>query len=214
MAKKKKNNTKKIKKRVFKSKKGKKIKKSKRILKKNPKKKKSSKTVKKKKVKKNTKKTKNKKQIKKNNKNKKKKVLKKKLKNKPSLKVILREKNKENLRKLRIKKSIFFEKIKIKRIKQEIATLEKIIVLDQRFHNFLENTKEQIKEYIRQLKIRIIIFFEKLRVKKTKQDILKLDRLIIISFPFFLGTAPPTNPVLPPCGTTETFFFSTHTSHK
>ena len=165
MAKKKKNNTKKIKKRFFKSKKVRKIKKSKKILKKNPKKKKSSKTAKKKKVKKN-------------NKLKKKKVLKKKIKNKPSLNVILREKNKENLRKLRIKKSIFFEKAKIKSIKQEIAILEKIIVLDQRFENFLKGTKEQIKEYIRQLQIRIIIFFEKLRVKKTKQDILKLDRLI------------------------------------
>lgn len=175
MVKKKKKNTKKIKKRVFKSKKGKKINKSKKILKKSSKKKKSSKTAKKKKVKKNTK---NRKQIKKNNKKKKKKVLKKKLKNKPSLKVILREKNKENLRKLRIKKSIFFENVKIKKIKQEIAILEKIIVLDQRFHNFLESKKEQIKDYVRQLKIRIIIFFEKLRIKKTKQDIFRLDRLI------------------------------------
>ena len=36
----------------------------------------------------------------------------------------------------------------------------------------------RFEEYIRKLKIRFYIFLEKLKIKKTKKDIIKLEKLI------------------------------------
>ena len=98
----------------------------------------------------------------------------KKFKKKKSLK---RKKKVEKKRKKsfkKIKKRKIFKRLKKKnpkkKKKKKIKKLKK--------PSFREKIQYRFEEYIRKLKIRFYIFLEKLKIKKTKKDIIKLEKLI------------------------------------
>ena len=101
---------------------------------------------------------------KKNKKFKKKKSLKRKKK--------VEKKRKKSFRK--IKKRKIFKRLKKKnpkkKKKKKIKKLKRL--------TFGEKIQLRFEEYIRKLKIRFYIFLEKLKIKKTKKDIIKLEKLI------------------------------------
>ena len=103
-------------------------------------------------------------QKKKNKKFKKKKSLKRKKK--------VEKKRKKSFRK--IKKRKIFKRLKKKnpkkKKKKKIKKLKRL--------TFGEKIQLRFEEYIRKLKIRFYIFLEKLKIKKTKKDIIKLEKLI------------------------------------
>ena len=98
----------------------------------------------------------------------------KKLKKKKSLKrkKKVKKKRKKSFRK--IKKRKIFKRLKKKnpkkKKKKKIKKLTRLI--------FGEKIQLRFEEYIRKLKIRFYIFLEKLKIKKTKKDIIKLEKLI------------------------------------
>ena len=98
----------------------------------------------------------------------------KKFKKKKSLK---RKKKVEKKRKKsfkKIKKRKIFKRLKKKnpkkKKKKKIKKLKRL--------TFGEKIQLRFEEYIRKLKIRFYIFLEKLKIKKTKKDIIKLEKLI------------------------------------
>jgi len=99
---------------------------------------------------------------------------KKKLKKKKSLKrkKKVEKKRKKSFRK--IKKRKIFKRLKKKnpkkKKKKKIKKLKRL--------TFGEKIQLRFEEYIRKLKIRFYIFLEKLKIKKTKKDIIKLEKLI------------------------------------
>lgn len=98
----------------------------------------------------------------------------KKLKKKKSLKrkKKVEKKRKKSFRK--IKKRKIFKRLKKKnpkkKKKKKIKKLKRL--------TFGEKIQLRFEEYIRKLKIRFYIFLEKLKIKKTKKDIIKLEKLI------------------------------------
>ena len=98
----------------------------------------------------------------------------KKLKKKKSLKrkKKVKKKGKKSFRK--IKKRKIFKRLKKKnpkkKKKKKIKKLKRL--------TFGEKIQLRFEEYIRKLKIRFYIFLEKLKIKKTKKDIIKLEKLI------------------------------------
>ena len=101
---------------------------------------------------------------KKNKKFKKKKSLKRKKK--------VEKKRKKSFRK--IKKRKIFKRLKKKNPKKKKKKkVKKLIKFTLR-----EKIQLRFEEYIRKLKIRFYIFLEKLKIKKTKKDIIKLEKLI------------------------------------
>ena len=98
----------------------------------------------------------------------------KKLKKKKSLKrkKKVKKKRKKSFRK--IKKRKIFKRLKKKnpkkKKKKKIKKLKRL--------TFGEKIQLRFEEYIRKLKIRFYIFLEKLKIKKTKKDIIKLEKLI------------------------------------
>ena len=98
----------------------------------------------------------------------------KKLKKKKSLKrkKKVKKKGKKSFRKKKKKK--IFKKLKKKnpkkKKKKKIKKLKRL--------TFGEKIQLRFEEYIRKLKIRFYIFLEKLKIKKTKKDIIKLEKLI------------------------------------
>ena len=98
----------------------------------------------------------------------------KKLKKKKSLKrkKKVEKKRKKSFRK--IKKRKIFKRLKKKNPKKKKK--KKIKKLTR--PTFREKIQFKFEEYIRKLKIRFYIFLEKLKIKKTKKDIIKLEKLI------------------------------------
>ena len=98
----------------------------------------------------------------------------KKLKKKKSLKrkKKVEKKRKKSFRK--IKKRKIFKRLKKKnpkkKKKKKIKKLKRL--------TFGEKIQLRFEEYIRKLKIKFYIFLEKLKIKKTKKDIIKLEKLI------------------------------------
>ena len=98
----------------------------------------------------------------------------KKLKKKKSLKrkKKVEKKRKKSFRK--IKKRKIFKRLKKKnpkkKKKKKIKKLKRL--------TFGEKIQLRFEEYVRKLKIRFYIFLEKLKIKKTKKDIIKLEKLI------------------------------------
>ena len=82
------------------------------------------------------------------------------------------KKRKKSFRK--IKKRKIFKRLKKKnpkkKKKKKIKKLKRL--------TFGEKIQFRFEEYIRKLKIRFYIFLEKLKIKKTKKDIIKLEKLI------------------------------------
>jgi len=101
---------------------------------------------------------------KKNKKFKKKKSLKRKKK--------VEKKRKKSFRK--IKKRKIFKRLKKKNPKKKKKKKIKKLIRP----TFREKIQLRFEEYIRKLKIRFYIFLEKLKIKKTKKDIIKLEKLI------------------------------------
>lgn len=101
---------------------------------------------------------------KKNKKFKKKKSLKRKKK--------VEKKRKKSFRK--IKKRKIFKRLKKKNQKKKKKKKLKKLIRP----TFREKIQLRFEEYIRKLKIRFYIFLEKLKIKKTKKDIIKLEKLI------------------------------------
>jgi hypothetical protein len=101
---------------------------------------------------------------KKNKKFKKKKSLKRKKK--------VEKKRKKSFRKL--KKRKIFKRLKKKNPKKKKKKKIKKLIRP----TFREKIQLRFEEYIRKLKIRFYIFLEKLNIKKTKKDIIKLEKLI------------------------------------
>ena len=101
---------------------------------------------------------------KKNKKFKKKKSLKRKKK--------VEKKRKKSFRK--IKKRKIFKRLKKKNQKKKKKKKIKKLIRP----TFREKIQLRFEEYIRKLKIRFYIFLEKLKIKKTKKDIIKLEKLI------------------------------------
>ena len=98
----------------------------------------------------------------------------KKLKKKKSLKrkKKVEKKRKKSFRK--IKKRKIFKRLKKKNPKKKKKKkIKKLTRL-----TFGEKIQLRFEEYIRKLKIRFYIFLEKLKIKKTKKDIIKLEKLI------------------------------------
>ena len=98
----------------------------------------------------------------------------KKLKKKKSLKrkKKVEKKRKKSFRKIK-KRKIFKrlkKKIPKKKKKKKIKKLKRL--------TFGEKIQLRFEEYIRKLKIKFYIFLEKLKIKKTKKDIIKLEKLI------------------------------------
>ena len=82
------------------------------------------------------------------------------------------KKNKQRSRKIKRNKKI---RIKIKKNKK-IKKKKKIKHLKK--PHFFEKLKFKFQEYIRRIKIKFYIYFEKLKIKRTKKDIIKLEKLI------------------------------------
>ena len=101
---------------------------------------------------------------KKNKKFKKKKSLKRKKK--------VEKKRKKSFRK--IKKRKIFKRLKKKNPKKKKKKKIKKLIRP----TFREKIQLRFEEYIKKLKIRFYIFLEKLKIKKTKKDIIKLEKLI------------------------------------
>ena len=101
---------------------------------------------------------------KKNKKFKKKKSLKRKKK--------VEKKRKKSFRKIK-KRKIYKRLKKKKQKKKKKKKLKKLIR-----PTFREKIQLRFEEYIKKLKIRFYIFLEKLKIKKTKKDIIKLEKLI------------------------------------
>lgn len=101
---------------------------------------------------------------KKNKKFKKKKSLKRKKK--------VEKKRKKSFRK--IKKRKIFKRLKKKNQKKKKKKKLKKLIRP----TFRERIQLRFEEYIKKLKIRFYIFLEKLKIKKTKKDIIKLEKLI------------------------------------
>ena len=101
---------------------------------------------------------------KKNKKFKKKKSLKRKKK--------VEKKRKKSFRKL--KKRKIFKRLKKKNPKKKKKKKIKKLIRP----TFREKIQLRFEEYIKKLKIRFYIFLEKLKIKKTKKDIIKLEKLI------------------------------------
>ena len=98
----------------------------------------------------------------------------KKFKKKKSLK---RKKKVEKKRKksfIKIKKRKIFKRLKKKNPKKKKKKKIKKLIRP----TFREKIQLRFEEYIRKLKIRFYIFLEKLKIKKTKKDIIKLEKLI------------------------------------
>ena len=98
----------------------------------------------------------------------------KKLKKKKSLKrkKKVEKKRKKSFRK--IKKRKIFKRLKKKNPKKKKKKKIKKLIRP----TFREKIQLRFEEYIRKLKIRFYIFLEKLKIKKTKKDIIKLEKLI------------------------------------
>ena len=98
----------------------------------------------------------------------------KKLKKKKSLKrkKKVEKKRKKSFRK--IKKRKIFKRLKKKNQKKKKKKKLKKLIRP----TFREKIQLRFEEYIKKLKIRFYIFLEKLKIKKTKKDIIKLEKLI------------------------------------
>ena len=82
------------------------------------------------------------------------------------------KKRKKSPRKIK-KRKIF------KRLKKKIPKKKKKKKIKKLIRpSFQEKIQLRFEEYIRKLKIRFYIFLEKLKIKKTKKDIIKLEKLI------------------------------------
>ena len=82
------------------------------------------------------------------------------------------KKRKKSFRK--IKKRKIFKRLKKKNPKKKKKKKIKKLIRP----TFREKIQLRFEEYIRKLKIRFYIFLEKLKIKKTKKDIIKLEKLI------------------------------------
>ncbi len=85
-----------------------------------------------------------------------------------------KKKNKLKFKKKRVttKKN----KKKNKKIKKKSKKKKKTKSLKR--PTFIEKSKIKFQEYIRRIKIKFFIYLEKLKIKKTKRDIIKLEKLI------------------------------------
>lgn len=82
------------------------------------------------------------------------------------------KKRKKSFRK--IKKRKIFKRLKKKNQKKKKKKKLKKLIRP----TFREKIQLRFEEYIKKLKIRFYIFLEKLKIKKTKKDIIKLEKLI------------------------------------
>jgi len=86
---------------------------------------------------------------------------------------------KKNYSKIKKKKaSVKKNKKKIKKIKKKFKKKKKNKVKRSNKPTFIEKSKIKFQEYIRRIKIKFFIYLEKLKIKKTKKDIIKLEKLI------------------------------------
>ncbi len=80
------------------------------------------------------------------------------------------------------KKIVTAKKIKKKSKKQKKKSKKKkknkIKIKSQKRPTFIEKSKIKFQEFIKRIKIKFFIYLEKLKIKKTKKDILKLEKLI------------------------------------
>ncbi len=89
-------------------------------------------------------------------------------------------KRKKKVEKKRKKSTKKIKKKKFSKVSKKKNTKKKKKKKIKKFirPSFLEKIQLRFKEYIKKLKIRFYIFLEKLRIKKTKKDIIKLEKLI------------------------------------
>ena len=95
-------------------------------------------------------------------------------KKKKSLKRKKKEEKKRKKSFRKIKKRKIFKKLKKKNQKKKKKKKLKKLIRP----TFREKIQLRFEEYIKKLKIRFYIFLEKLKIKKTKKDIIKLEKLI------------------------------------
>ena len=97
-------------------------------------------------------------------------------KKKKKFKKKVRKKNYSKIKKKRA--SVKKNKKKIKKIKKKFKKKKKNKVKRSNKPTFIEKSKIKFQEYIRRIKIKFFIYLEKLKIKKTKKDIIKLEKLI------------------------------------
>jgi hypothetical protein len=110
----------------------------------------------------------------------KKKVIKKIKKNKKKKKKYVKRNNKKNFTKKKkkiYKKSKIKKSKKIKKKNKKKAKIKKIIVKEAG-PSFFQKLKDKLFNYLYKLKIKFLIFIEKFKIKKTKQDLKKLSQLL------------------------------------
>ena len=88
----------------------------------------------------------------------------------------VRKKNNSKIKKKRA--SVKKNKKKINKIKKKFKKKKKNKVKRSNKPTFIEKSKIKFQEYIRRIKIKFFIYLEKLKIKKTKKDIIKLEKLI------------------------------------
>ena len=88
----------------------------------------------------------------------------------------VRKKNYSKIKKKRA--SVKKNKKKINKIKKKFKKKKKNKVKRSNKPTFIEKSKIKFQEYIRRIKIKFFIYLEKLKIKKTKKDIIKLEKLI------------------------------------
>ena len=97
-------------------------------------------------------------------------------KKKKKIKKIKKIKKNKVKKKKAIKIPLKLKKNKPKKKKLKKKKIKKTKVVHR--PTFLEKIKEKIYEYFRRLRIKFFIYLEKLKIKKTKQDIQKLQKLL------------------------------------
>ncbi|MAK12785.1 MAG: hypothetical protein CMI73_03865 [Candidatus Pelagibacter sp.] len=100
-------------------------------------------------------------------------------------KKVLKKKNNTSIKKSLVnkrnkKKNKEIQKKLSKKVKKKNLRRKKIKKLKKKLNKpfFLEKVKNKFEDYVKRIKIKIYVYLTKLQIKKTKEDIIKLEKLI------------------------------------